>query len=300
VATIDPERLSEVTKNKGLDYAYGLFEDQYSRDLFVRLLAYRILGHQHVRLGLNNKKYWAARHSADQYAEKRATVSGVPVLGSLDLFNYKGTRLHCHVLNILNTFMLEQYRCSRAGIGVRPDDVVIDAGGCWGDTALYFAHDASLVFCFECIPSNIKIIDENLAMNAGLREKVRVIPTALWSRPKERLVFKDSGPGSRPSSDEGSGIEVETETLDHFVLANSLERVDFLKMDIEGSEPDALVGAEQTIRKHRPQMAISIYHDLGHFASIPTWIADLRLGYRVYLDHFTIHAEETVLFARCG
>lgn len=91
---------------------------------------------------------------------------------------------------------------------------------------------------------------------------------------------------------------METQSIDDFVAANSVARVDFIKMDIEGAEPDALIGAEKTIRKHRPQLAISVYHDLRHFASIPRWIADLNLGYRLYLDHFTIHAEETVLFAR--
>ena len=47
-----------------------------------------------------------------------------------------------------------------------------------------------------------------------------------------------------------------------------MERVDFIKMDIEGAEPKALIGAERTIREHRPQLAISVYHDLKHFASI--------------------------------
>jgi len=69
-------------------------------------------------------------------------------------------------------------------------------------------------------------------------------------------------------------------------------------MDIEGSEPKALIGAEKTIRKFRPQLAISIYHDLGHFASMPSWIHTLNLGYKFYVGHFSIHAEETVLFAR--
>jgi len=296
-AAIDRGLLREVLKTDGLDHAYSLLQDQLSRDLFVKLLAYRVLGHQQVRLPLNNEQYWKARQSVEKYVEKRGTVSGIPILGSLDLFDFKGIRLQAHALNILNTFLLEQYRCARAGIGVREGDVVIDAGGCWGDTALYFAQKASQVFCFECMPSNIKIIDENMAMNTDLRGKVKVIQKALWSRPQERLVFKDTGPGSRPSSDDG-GLEVETETLDRFVAVNSLERVDFIKMDIEGSEPEALVGAEQTIRKYRPRLAISLYHDVGHFGSIPRWIANLDLGYRLYLDHFTIHAEETVLFAR--
>ena len=288
--------LRDVLGVDGLDHAYGLLEDQLSRDVFVKVLAYRILGHRHVRLPLNNVNYWKLRQSVDRYVEKQSTVIGIPLLGSLDLFNFNGIRLQAHQLNILNTFLLEQYRCVRASIGVSQGDVVVDAGGCWGDTALYFARNASEVFCFECIPSNIKVIDENLGMNPVLCARVKVIPKALWSHSHEKLVFKDTGPGSRPCSD-GAGVDVETETLDHFVSANGVERVDFIKMDIEGSEPEALVGAEQTIRKHRPQLAISIYHDLRHFASIPRWIDDLSLGYRLYLDHFTIHAEETILFA---
>jgi FkbM family methyltransferase len=294
---IDRGRLMQILRTDGLDDAYQLLHDQFSRDLFVRLLAYRILGHHHVRLPLNSKEYWSARNSAQQYIEKRRTINSIPILESLDLFNFKGIRLHCHVLNVLNTFLLEQYCCRRADIGVKPGDVVIDAGGCWGDTALYFARHASQVFCFECIPSNIKIIGENLGMNPALSGRIHVIQKALCGQAQGRLMFKDTGPGSRPNADVGE-VEVETETLDHFVSANSLERVSFIKMDIEGSEPDALAGAEQTIRKHRPQLAISIYHDLEHFASIPRWIAELNLGYRMYLDHFTIHEEETILFAR--
>jgi FkbM family methyltransferase len=294
---IQHDLLRDVMKTVGLDHAFGLLQDQSSRDLFVKLLAYRILGHRHVRLPLNNAGYWKVRRSVDKYVSKHSTIGQIPIVGSLDLFNFNGIRLHVHPLNIVNTFILEQYRYEQASIGVSLGDVVIDAGGCWGDTALYFAQNAAHVFCFECIPSNIAIIQENLALNPALSAKITVVHKALWSRSEEKFAFNDIGPGSRPASD-GAGVEVETQALDDFVSANSLERVDFIKMDIEGCEPEALVGAERTIRKHRPQLAISIYHDLRHFASIPRWIADLDLGYRLYLDHFTIHAEETVLFAR--
>jgi len=69
-------------------------------------------------------------------------------------------------------------------------------------------------------------------------------------------------------------------------------------MDIEGSEPKALGGVEQTIRRHRPKLAIAIYHSVRHFSSLPNWINGLNRGYRFYVDHFSIHAEQTVLFAR--
>ena len=109
--------------------------------------------------------------------------------------------------------------------------------------------------------------------------------------------MRNGGTGSLPTSTE-SAVEVQTQTIDDFVSEQSIKKIDFIKMDIEGSEPNALKGAEGTIRKHRPKLAIAIYHDLRHFASIPNWIDGLGLGYRFYVGHFTIHAAETVLFAR--
>jgi FkbM family methyltransferase len=298
VVAFRDELLRIVLEINGLARAYGFFEDQLSRDLFVKLLAYRILGHRHVRLPLNKPEYWKLRDSLGKYVETRNTIPEIPILGALDLCAIGGMRLHTHVFGVMNAFLLEQYRCQRANVGVRPGDVVIDAGGCWGDTTLYFARTAEQVFCFECMPSNISIIRENLDLNPAESAKIRIIQKALWSRSGEKLVFRDYGPASHRVADE-SGVEVETQTLDDLVSANSLRRVDLIKMDIEGAEPEALIGAEQTIRKYRPQLAISIYHDVKHFALIPNWIADLKLGYRLYLDHFTIHQEETILFACC-
>jgi hypothetical protein len=82
------------------------------------------------------------------------------------------------------------------------------------------------------------------------------------------------------------------------VSANSVKQIDFIKMDIEGAELDALIGAERTIRSYRPQLAISVYHSLQDLVRIPKWIASLDLGYEFHLDHFTIHQEETILFSK--
>jgi FkbM family methyltransferase len=151
----------------------------------------------------------------------------------------------------------------------------------------------------SAFPSNIEIIKRNLELNPSLADKIAIVPKALSSHFGDLLTFKDTGPGSRSSSD-GSGVQVETQAIDDFVRQKSLAKVDFIKMDIEGAEPAALIGAEQTIREHRPQLAISVYHDPAHLSSIPNWIAGLDLAYRFWLDHFTVHLEETVLFARAN
>ena len=90
-----------------------------------------------------------------------------------------------------------------------------------------------------------------------------------------------------------------TTTIDDFVRQREISRVDFIKMDIEGSEPAALEGAGETILKYRPKLAIAIYHSVSDFVGIPNWILDLNIGYKIFIDHFTIHSEETVCFATC-
>ncbi len=288
-------KVTEVLAVDGLARTYGLLEDAQSRDLFVKLLLYRMLGSQKVKLPTNSPFYWRKVEEAKRCLRKEKVVEGVPIVGSLDLYGFEELQLVCHVLSIVGTFLLEQYRCNRAGVRIEPGDVAIDAGGCWGDTALYFARQAEKVYCYECIPANIAILKKNLDLNPQLAQKISLIPKALHREPGQTLRFADTGPGSHAVEE---GIQVQTDSIDNLVGTNRLRRVDFIKMDIEGAEMDALMGAERTIRVHRPRLAISVYHSLDDFVSIPNWIAGLNLGYKLYLDHFTIHEEETVLFAR--
>ncbi len=121
----------------------------------------------------------------------------------------------------------------------------------------------------------------------------------LWSKSGEQLFVEGSGPGTRVSSNatRPDAIRRETLAIDDMVKNEKLDRVDFIKMDIEGAELEALRGAENTIRQFRPKLAISVYHKFDDVWEIPQYIDSLGLGYRFALRHFTIHAEETVLFA---
>jgi hypothetical protein len=67
-------------------------------------------------------------------------------------------------------------------------------------------------------------------------------------------------------------------------------------MDIEGAELAALQGAEESIRKYRPKLAISLYHAPEDFDSIPRYLTGLHLDYAFYLGHHTIYQNETVLY----
>ena len=153
---------------------------------------------------------------------------------------------------------------------------------------------------FEFIPSNLEVLHRNRALNPHLAGRVCLLENPLWSAPGRKLYYVDWGPGSRVTDDinkyhswEGMA---ETVTIDETLTSLGLDRVDFIKMDIEGAELDALKGAEASIRNHRPKLAISLYHKPDDFDTIPRYLASLDLGYRFYLDHHTIYQNETVLF----
>jgi len=70
-----------------------------------------------------------------------------------------------------------------------------------------------------------------------------------------------------------------------------------LKMDTEGAEASILWGGLATIRKLRPQMAISIYHSIAHQWEIPLWCMRHLSGYRYYVRCYSFTGVETLLYA---
>jgi len=89
-----------------------------------------------------------------------------------------------------------------------------------------------------------------------------------------------------------------TVTIDSFVEQQKLLYIDFIKMDIEGAELNALIGAQETIKRFGPKLAVTVYHKQEDLCTIPHFLKMLRPDYELYLDHFTPTMEETVLFAR--
>ena len=75
------------------------------------------------------------------------------------------------------------------------------------------------------------------------------------------------------------------------------ERVTFIKMDIEGSEYNALLGARETIVKDRPKLAVSIYHKKEDIWTLPSLILEMVPDYKLFFGHYSIAAAETVLYA---
>jgi len=85
-------------------------------------------------------------------------------------------------------------------------------------------------------------------------------------------------------------------TIDEIVSSQKLERVDYIKMDIEGAEIPALMGGLTTIKTFRPNLAISIYHAPEHFWDIPLLLMDALEDYRFFVRHYHFISNETLLY----
>ena len=81
-------------------------------------------------------------------------------------------------------------------------------------------------------------------------------------------------------------------------LINELDpgRLDLVKLDLEGADRAALVGSVETLRKYRPQLALSIYHFVPASWDIPHFVMKLLPDYDFYLDFYSFERWETILY----
>lgn len=291
-----------------LGWLYDRLADDESREILVKVLAYRMLGHRKVKLPLNTSAYWSKLDELDRRAEGAEKLQ-LDFLGwGLSKIDLRADgypiQLFIRPSGVFTQLLLQQYRCQAQDrvVEVERGDTVIDAGGCYGDTALYFAHKAGLegqVFSLEFMPDNVAVFGRNLELNPELASRIHIVEKPLWSVSGKKLFVEGTGPAAyiSPKPMDPTAKQIETISIDDLVDVKNIGKVDFIKMDIEGAELEALKGAAETIARHRPKLAISVYHRLEDFWQIPQWIEQLGLGYRFYLRHYTIHAEETVLFA---
>lgn len=175
-----------------------------------------------------------------------------------------------------------------------PIENFVDCGAFDGDTLdefLKFNHfNYKNIYCFEPDFYNFAKLNEYIA-NKQLNH-VKTYSIGTWNT-EETLKFNTAGPAGGSISLDGE-ILIEVNKLDN-VLAD--KPVDFIKMDIEGAELNALYGAEKIIKNNRPILAICVYHKLEDFYDIPLYIHNLDLNYAFYFRHHSMSNGETVCYA---
>ncbi|MDM9583773.1 FkbM family methyltransferase [Nostoc sp. GT001] len=291
---------------ENLQQVHEILADSESKNWLTNLLLFRMVGHLHFKLPTNNEQHWRDRQKAKEMIVSESDTDYSGIFGELQKyavsFEDQYITIDCWWLNVAWTFLFKQYYFNRNNVKICPElgDYVIDAGACFGDTAIAFAStigSEGKVFSFEIEPHNLDVFCYNLMQNQDLAERVVISDYALTDSSETQLYLHGDGPSANISNTP-SEIPIATTTIDQLVYEKSIDRVDFIKMDIEGAELSALHGAVETIRKFRPKLAISIYHRPNDIFDIPIFIHSLDIGYQLYIDHYTIHLGETVLYAK--
>ena len=156
---------------------------------------------------------------------------------------------------------------------------IIDVGAFIGDSALIFAPMTSdKVYAFEATTEYFKLMKQTLLINQ--LENVEPIHAALGASNGiiEINVADSSSSINVPTGAFKYKETVRMMTLDDFVEENKIE-VGLIKVDIEGYEREFLKGAERTIKKQRPTLLLSIYHNPVDFFEIKPAIEKWNLGY---------------------
>jgi FkbM family methyltransferase len=169
---------------------------------------------------------------------------------------------------------------------VQPGDVVLDCGanvGVFTHEAL--ADGARLVVAIEPEPQNVECLRRNFAGEIA-KGRVIVIPKGVWDRDDVLPLRVDAGNSARDSFVGSFGpalqeVKIPLVTIDEIMTELKLDRADFIKLDIEGAEKKALRGAQNTITKFHPRMAIAMEHLEDDPIRIPEVVFAVSPSYRI-------------------
>lgn len=165
----------------------------------------------------------------------------------------------------------------------------VDCGAYTGDTIDHLrrlGHRFAEIAAFEPDPAHYQKLASALAS-----ERASVFPCGAWSR-TEQLRFASNDAASRITGD--GDIVIHAVALDDALPGFA---PNFIKMDIEGAEGQALEGARRTICAHRPRLAISAYHRPRDLWELLLQVHGWDLGYSFHLRSHSYNGFDTVLYA---
>jgi len=170
-------------------------------------------------------------------------------------------------------------------VNVKPGDIVLDCGANVGVfTRRALAAGAKLVVSIEPAPENVACLRRNFASEIA-SGRVIVYPKGVWDKDDVLELHVDPVNSARDSfvmvwKEATETVKVPLTTIDELVAELKLNRVDFIKMDIEGAEKPALTGARATLAKYKPELSIAAEHFTDDGDKIPLLVHNLVPQYQ--------------------
>lgn len=157
------------------------------------------------------------------------------------------------------------------------NDVLVDLGAFIGDSVCDYIKMYGTyrrIYAYEITPSTYQTLVENISQypNIVTRQK------GVGSKNGKMYLNEETSAAGNHLKETGN-IEVEVVTLDEDIK----ESVTVIKMDIEGAEKDAIIGAKNHILQEKPKLLVSSYHIPEDIFEIPRLISEIRDDYKFYM-----------------
>lgn len=211
----------------------------------------------------------------------------------------------------------------RSIISFSGDECFLDAGAYTGDSFLRFLRQThyrfNAAYLFEPDPQNYEILQKQINKNIMVEDtegkicykklsdesisKIHIYNKGLYSHTAELKFSSNIGEASHISGNIPMKVEEKNERVIQVIGIDEWigdKKLSVIKMDIEGSEMDALNGAQNTIKKYIPNLIICIYHKKTDLWEIPLYIKTLSNEYRFCIRHYNSNLWDTVLYAIKG
>ncbi len=170
---------------------------------------------------------------------------------------------------------------------VSKGDLVIDAGANEGILTLIYSKkvtSSGKVFAFEPDKINIKTFCYNLSLNRKT-SNISLLEKGLWNK-TDTIDFYEAGTvGSSVFYQDEKSVKkfISVISIDDFVASEKINKLDFIKMDIEGAEIKALEGARNTIISLKPHFTIASYHIVDNevtYKKVEEFFSEMNYPYK--------------------
>jgi len=184
----------------------------------------------------------------------------------------------------------------------KPGDVVLDIGAAFGSYTLPALALGARVVAFSPADFDTELLQKNLELNPDMARRCLVVRDGLYSRsgwfdPDHSVFTEDRSPngtlapelygmiGNREDGGDGfpKGQLIRTTSLDAFLAEHpGIDRVDWIKMDVEGAEVEVLRGGEGCLRRWKPRVLVEChnFHDPRMELKVSDFMIGLGIGYR--------------------
>lgn len=220
------------------------------------------------------------------------------VLRSVMMAMLTGDKEYCAAV-----FEKDQYFCLPRFCGSEKE-IYVDAGSFCGDSVERFVWAQNGVFSkiyafepgtrqFAALKARTRRLIEEWALNPT---DIEIVNAGLGQNNRQMTAASANGQMTSFALGYGSsatGTTVDINSLDNFLDGKPIT---FLKADVEGMEMQLLKGAQSTIRRDKPKIAICVYHYPVDIPDITNYLADLVPDYQFALRHHSPQLMETVLY----